>query len=968
MATLLTYSTVDLTLTAGTYFIEFDVNMNGKNLTFDCSSGPIIIKRKGDYAFAQLGAVNTTNSTSTNKVIWTVFSDDTVGDTHPDSTGTPVKAGLELQSMATVADGYTLKSNCTGENWEIRYALNKRLVYHTAGTVSWTNIAFKNCTYDAFGAGVFYLNGTGTATINHISYDDTNSIYGTFSAGNFIVSTTYTTAIDYIYIYDARSNANTDAQIYITANSTTNFSYINIKNSYNSYGVYWVSANAIDVTFSHCNSLFYFQGNNTTSAQKTAYLKNCIFKAGRGPQYQKCIGSYLYRVDVLNCIATDTQYFYTGHASNQSLKTRNCIFNEIDAMLSTGPASQDNNYNGYYNTSETGWTRGANDFTANPEFGAIVDGSVLDTSNAPYDLPTGYVATNAAYKLSGSDTYDNLSIDESIYSPDGYAHTGSQPVNPGIYYKFTTLVSSGITGTGDLTLPKPLLVAEAYLIHIATSAIVLPLPSLQATGVKVLTAEADLVLPQIELASEGYLTHSGTSSITLPSLLVASDGVYVRSGTASLLLPTLQLSASGYFISGTASLALPKLTLQASGIKATAGSASVTLPLLTLQATGVKVLSGTSSISLPLPVVASSGNKIDIYGTSEINLPLLTISSSGIKIVSGTGSLTLPKLTLQASGIEWHIGTAPIVLPKLRLVSSGYRNRIGSSAITLPKLTLQASGARVRIGTVAITLPVVSLVCSAFKYDEIGTASLTLPKLSLQAVGLIANMGTIAITLPKLRLQASGIQLHFGTAPIELPSIRVAVVGHRNRIGTSAIVLPSIILAGKGNRVRIGTAKLSLPLLVFSATLYKYNSGVELDLYTALKKQLQEDIELNLVIHTWIFDNKRRIMQQGDYPSLQLIAKGIVDEKFIGYPMNKLVTEEFEVKARISKSDDPETYAVRLGENIKDAFERDINVGTTASMLYVGDAIITAQSDDIRIIRIPIKAVTRKFYAPTERN
>ena len=256
----------------------------------------------------------------------------------------------------------------------------------------------------------------------------------------------------------------------------------------------------------------------------------------------------------------------------------------------------------------------------------------------------------------------------------------------------------------------------------------------------------------------------------------------------------------------------------------------------------------------------------------------------------------------------------------------------------------------------------------SFDTGNSGVISLTLPLNSVSALGIFRRTGTGSFSLPIIHLNSLGFYTHKGTSAFNLPVSEVDALGNRILIVTGALNLPINEVDGVGNRWRIGTGGLYLPVgFALSGTGNIYKSGIELDAYNAIKHQLQNDYELGLNIETWIFDNKIRILLTGDYPVLQLLTTGIPEEKYIAYPMNKLVTEHYQVRAKIYDEQDADSVAIRLGENIKDAFEKSINWLPQTSMIYIKDMVIKPLSDAIRIITLDVDVVTRRFHT-SERN
>jgi hypothetical protein len=455
--TTLTDFTSNKTLTAGTYWMPYDINCNGYTLTFDCTSGPIIIKRAGDYSFAYLGSstgtvLNTTNSTTTNKVYLTDKNDDTIGEAIAGSTGTPVKSGCSIVSLYSLAEGYQAGLvNCSTnfKNWEIRYADNKEFVRigrASNSTFSHTLelITFKNCDYSS--VYVFYHVEAYTGPLQHfknIQFDNTNTLSGT----SRLISAAAVSSFQNIYIQDS-STSNYPCVVGLTGGAGSEYYNIKIKCS-GGYGVQLFDCRSLSST----SKLSNWQTSVTFYLADAVLAKfyNCVFDYSLNSTTYAIhrTDSKILTLNFFNCVFKGySKVFYNreyGGSHTTTIVATNCIFDSNTQLLNNDDLGhQTANYCGYYNNGETYWARGANDFTSNPTFGNYNANAVIDPTFSTYALSNGYVATAAAYDKTGSDTYDNLSIDETVYSPDGYAKTGTSKVNPGVYYKFTTLVPSPV--------------------------------------------------------------------------------------------------------------------------------------------------------------------------------------------------------------------------------------------------------------------------------------------------------------------------------------------------------------------------------------------------------------------------------------------------------------------------------------------------------------------------------------------
>jgi hypothetical protein len=442
--TLLADFTGNTTLTAGTYWMPYDINCNGYTLTFNCVDGPIIIKRAGDYSFAFTSTVNTTNSTSVNKVYWTVKDDDTIGEIIDGSTGSPTKAGGVFNSIYNV--GFYFTYGFTATNWEIRYALNKQLIIlSTTTTLSFTFITWKYCDYSiSLIIPVVHLaTSVPSNSIHDLIFDNTNTLINT------PLLTTY--CIDNLYNIYVQSANTTGAVVNISCTgassnlSAKTVSYINIYNSNTSTtatglaGVLFAYTRWFP-TIKYCNTMIDFRTNTGNDSNQTANpIECCVFNHG----YYPCrIGTGFASniITLKNCLFTGLSYtaITNPRSSAATLSLTNCCFNNVTLIKTT--FSVTSTYNGYYNSGETGITRGTGDFTADPVLTGYDKRATLDSTWATYGPADGYFASATAYQNTGSDTYDALSIDETLYSPCGCKRLGTEKVNPGLYYKFSNLV------------------------------------------------------------------------------------------------------------------------------------------------------------------------------------------------------------------------------------------------------------------------------------------------------------------------------------------------------------------------------------------------------------------------------------------------------------------------------------------------------------------------------------------------
>jgi len=438
--TLLSDFTGNTTLTAGTYWMPYDINGNGFTLTFNCASGPIIIKRAGDYSFAFTGVINTTNSTSTNKVYWTDKNDDTIGDAISGSTGSPVKSGLSLNS-AYIGTCFT-NIAITLINHEIRYASNKQFVYSIVNSNGLTTvrtfqyIIFKNCDYNNIRVFESDSRNSDSSYYQYIDFDNTNTLTGT-SYLLYLISSYWGFCRSYVdHITVANANCS-NVVIYLwgaSVNITQTFSYIKIYNA-GYFGLQLIDFRTNWVTLTNSVTTILISPSDTN---KQKFI-NCLFdNVLTGYTSSVSCNSYI-TFDITNCIFKSYTTIFILHVTRTTMTIKNCNFVSNTAFLSASTSNITASYCGYYNNGETYWARGTGDFTADPSFGNYSTSATIDPTFSSYSFPNGYVASAAAYQNTGSDSYGNLNIDTTLYSPDGTKQLVWSKVNPGIYYKFTTL-------------------------------------------------------------------------------------------------------------------------------------------------------------------------------------------------------------------------------------------------------------------------------------------------------------------------------------------------------------------------------------------------------------------------------------------------------------------------------------------------------------------------------------------------
>lgn len=418
------------TYTAGTYYMNNSYSMNGKTITFDCSGGSIYFKRADNAAWTSRTRFITTNSSATNKVYITSKNDDTIGETVPGSTGSP---------SATTGEWSSTVETYSYKYWEVRYCncgsaplIGGWETYSSTATNIVEYIVFKNCgTGTNVGYPTIWMTGGASSKFDNIIMDKTNTC--TMQRGIVIYYNVNNGTISNIYWNPA---GNTASQAFFWYQHTVNVTMNDCYFTCNDRSVWWqflveVSpSSGKTTTLNRCyigGDFGDIDGSNTT----TITANDCIFE-----RYIVSDQTTPPNITVNNCI-----FIYSAFQTKtgKTVTATNCIFAGGCKIINGGAGyvpTVVSSYNGFYNCDETNWTRGTGDFTADPAFRTVTGGTIATYASAtPFMLPDGYMPSSSAYVKTGSNTYDNLSIDETIYSPNGYKHLGTENIWPGIYYR-----------------------------------------------------------------------------------------------------------------------------------------------------------------------------------------------------------------------------------------------------------------------------------------------------------------------------------------------------------------------------------------------------------------------------------------------------------------------------------------------------------------------------------------------------
>jgi hypothetical protein len=436
------YSTVGGTLganteyTAGTYYVTSTINTAAYTLTLNCAAGDIVIKPNTALSVTtiiiNIGTANgkvLTSNTGTYKVIFTSMNDDAKGETIAGSSGSPATDDIHGRVIGINVDNATLAC----DNVEIWYSAGALgiIAYSLNGATSsspmtLSRITFKYCTINntynylkAYIGQYRYATAIGAMTLSGIDIDNTNAL----------AHTGYASCIQ---------------------TNTGGCPSFSLTNSY------------FDTVNTESLSVLYLRGLPDGATIKSVYIKLDGACSSASVAYLRAMASTNMTINVSNCIidgvsnaeTKSNYYFYAGgSAYTMTVNMLNCIsMNSGNANGSIDFANGVGTYAGsvnkcvyYNNTADFDSAHGTtndNPITADPQLSTAPAGSTV-LSTSPFSGKSVVVTNLAALEKQGSDTFDNLSWDEAVYSATGYGYTGTDKVTPGLMIEWSAFVPGG---------------------------------------------------------------------------------------------------------------------------------------------------------------------------------------------------------------------------------------------------------------------------------------------------------------------------------------------------------------------------------------------------------------------------------------------------------------------------------------------------------------------------------------------
>jgi len=424
--------TTDTTWTAGTYYLTSDLNTHNYNFCLDCSAGNIIIKTNctapdsTNATIFQAGYGNmwTANTDAKHKVIFTSMHDNSQGETIAGSSGHPA-AGDQLLPFLHInysPNGYSYYNNmswcecwyCVIGNYLVGGApITTYGLYNSAFDITWTNWIFKYCsTQELSTTGSILCNlwlgdSINSITLKNISIDNTNYLNSTSKHYAIFIGSAKTITISDIYINMPSSGKNGGYAGIATRGTTLYSTVITNKNCF------------VSGKFALAN---YMIANSAGSTNLTTTIRNCIAEnlatgAAHGFWSSRAGGTVLtniYDSIAINCDGVGAYGYYKNGVAAHTVNLYNC-------------GAYNNTLRVYNVTSDN------SPIDTDPQLGNLPDDVLLDNVNSPH--PDGLAVRNLPdYEKKGSDTFNNLGIDEQNSSMTGYMYAGTDLVTPGIYY------------------------------------------------------------------------------------------------------------------------------------------------------------------------------------------------------------------------------------------------------------------------------------------------------------------------------------------------------------------------------------------------------------------------------------------------------------------------------------------------------------------------------------------------------
>ena len=259
------------------------------------------------------------------------------------------------------------------------------------------------------------------------------------------------------------------------------------------------------------------------------------------------------------------------------------------------------------------------------------------------------------------------------YAPVTSAIAATNAAGDSIWWARITLASSGITGSGAITLGDVSLASTGSLTLAGAAAIALGNVTSAGTGTLSIAGTAGITLGAVSLAATGSVQTRGALAVTLGDVTLAATGGSTNTGQAAIQLGDVTTSsAASLSLNAQAGGTLGAVTLAATGSVLVSGAVATTLGDVTLVATGVlgNTVTGSAAITLGNVTMASAGS-LTLAGTADIALGNVTTTSAGTLALAGGAAITLGNVTSAGSGSVSIRGQMMATLGNVTLQAAG---------------------------------------------------------------------------------------------------------------------------------------------------------------------------------------------------------------------------------------------------------------------------------------------------------
>ena len=266
--------------------------------------------------------------------------------------------------------------------------------------------------------------------------------------------------------------------------------------------------------------------------------------------------------------------------------------------------------------------------------------------------------------------------------------------------------TSGVTGTGNEQLKKPLLNGTGVLEFSGSGGLTVKKATESGTGTFSNAATGGLTLKKAVEAGAGT-NFWGTGGLALKKATESGSGSETFSGSGGLRLKKALLSGTGTNFWGTGNLQLKKGLLSATGTLTFSGSGGLLLKKASATGSGSNSagpVTGSGGLSLKKGTLAGSGSET-FSGSGSAALKKAIPAGAGLLVFTATGSLRLKKATPSGAGSLGGVaGSGGIVVKKASALSTGTLAFVATGAVSLKKASPHGSALLVFTGSGSIRL------------------------------------------------------------------------------------------------------------------------------------------------------------------------------------------------------------------------------------------------------------------------